>query len=99
MTTQTKRAPQESTIIAPSESAVSRIVAGQALILDANHDEIRQLNTVGSFLWSLLLESPQTEMKLLEEMINEFDVTHEIASADLDSFLAELESLGLIKRS
>ena len=97
MTTQSERA--EPTVIRPSGRAVSRIVSGQALILDAAHDEIRQLNTVGSFLWSLLLASPQTETELLDEMMSEFEVTREVASADLAEFLGELESMSLIVRS
>lgn len=97
MSTQPKRA--ELTVIRPSGRAVSRIVAGQALILDAAHDEIRQLNTVGSFLWSLILASPQTEIELLNEMMNEFEVTREVASEDLAEFLGELESMSLIERS
>ena len=42
-------------IIEPSSQAVSRVVEGQALILDAHRDEIRQLNEVGSFIWALML--------------------------------------------
>ena len=99
MSAQSRGAAQESKMVTPSRRAVSRIVGGQALILDANQDEIRQLNTVGSFLWSLILESPHQELSLLEKMMDEFEVTREVASADLQSFLEELESLGLIERA
>ena len=86
-------------VISPSTRAVSRIVGGQALILDATHDEIRQLNEVGSFLWSLIVEASHTYNDILERLIAEFEVTRELARSDLDGFIEELESLNLIERS
>ena len=88
--------PQE--LIKRSRRAVSRIVDGQALILDTSRDEIRQLNEVGSLIWSMILKSECTRDELLNEITSAFDVSRDEAEADLDEFLSSLEALNLIER-
>lgn len=84
--------------IRASSRAVSRIVEGQALILDVNRDEIRQLNEVGSLIWSMILKSETSRDELLKRVMGEFEVEREQALLDLDEFLEALESLGLIEQ-
>ena len=87
----------EKSVIKPKRFVVSRFVSEQALILDTSQDEIRQLNEVGSFIWSLVLKSKHTHDDMLAAIIDHFDVTREIARSDLNLFLEELSSADLIE--
>ena len=86
-------------VIRPTRRAVSRVVDGQALILDANRDEIRQLNEVGSLIWSMILKSTSTREEILKAIVAQFEVEVEQASVDLDAFLHELGDQALIELS
>ena len=86
-----------SRIIKPSTGAVSRIVAEQALVLDPTKDEIRQLNEVGSWIWSMILKSTHTRDDILNSLIERFEVSSQHAAADLDEFLTTLQALSLIE--
>ena len=89
---------QDHAILRPTKRAVSRVIDGQALILDATRDEIRQLNEVGSLIWSMILKSKSTRDDILKAVVVQFDVEASEASADLDAFIAELNDLALIER-
>ena len=86
-------------VIRPTRRAVSRVVDGQALILDSNRDEIRQLNEVGSLIWSMILKSTSTRGEMIKAVVAQFEVEVEQASVDLDVFLHELDERSLIERS
>ena len=83
-------------ILKPSRFAVSRTVSGQALILDTTRDEIRQLNEVGTFIWSMITESKYTKNDILNEITAQFEINSHEALADLDEFLNELNSVKLL---
>ena len=84
-------------MIKPRAGAVSRIVADQALILDPTKDEIRQLNEVGSWIWSMILKSTYTRDDILNSLIEQFEVSPQHAATDLDEFLTTLQALSLIE--
>ena len=50
------------------------------------------LNPVGAVIWQYL-EEPRTRSRLLEELVEEFEVDRETAEADLSRFLSEMESV------
>ena len=85
------------TVIKTTRHAVSRVVDGQALVLDTTRDEIRQLNEVGSLIWSMLLKSNHTREDILHEIITQFEISSDEASVDLNAFLDELSALNLIE--
>ena len=91
-------ASQSHEVLRPTKRAVSRVIDGQALILDATRDEIRQLNEVGSLIWSMILKSKSTPDDILRAVMAEFEVEVEQAKIDLDTFLTELDQLALIER-
>ena len=84
-------------VIKPNAYVVSRIIGEQALILDTNRDEIRQLNEVGTFIWSLILKSTCNRDDLLQAVLKTFDTTLSSAESDLEEFLNELSSAQLIQ--
>lgn len=53
------------------------------------------LNEVGAFLWRQL-ETETTPDKVLAAMLEEYEVDEELAKADLDRFIKELEEAELI---
>ena len=53
------------------------------------------LNEVGSFLWKLL-EQDCTTADLVEALLNEYDVTADVATADVERFVAALYEKNLL---
>ena len=84
-------------VIKPNTYVVSRIIGEQALILDTSHDEIRQLNEVGTFIWSMILKSEYNRDDLLNAIVKAFDITQSCAEIDLEEFLTELRTAQLIQ--
>ena len=97
MSTQSEDALDPRLVIKPSTYVVSRIIGEQALILDTSHDEIRQLNEVGTFIWSMILKSEYNRDDLLNAIIKTFDTTQSCAEIDLEEFLNELRTAQLIQ--
>ncbi len=55
-----------------------------------------RLNGSGAFLWRLIAERDMTEAELLDAMLGEYDVSAEIAAADIKKFLKQLSDGGLL---
>ena len=49
-----------------------------------------RLNDTGAFLWRLLSEGDMTKEELLSRMLEEYDVTEELAKRDITKFLEML---------
>lgn len=49
-----------------------------------------RLNDTGAFLWKLLSEGDMTKEELLSRMLEEYDVTEELAKRDITKFLEML---------
>lgn len=86
-------------ILSPNTYVVSRIVGELALILDPTRDEIRQLNEVGTFIWSMINKSQYTRDDVLNALIETFEISEDVASSDLEEFLKDLSSTSLIRMS
>jgi len=56
------------------------------------------LNEVGACVWGLL-ETPKDIEALCESVAAEFETTPEACRADIEAFLAELETSGVIARA
>ena len=54
-----------------------------------------RLNETGAFLWNLL-EKGATKEDMLKDNLDEYDVSAEIASADIDTFILKLTDAGII---
>jgi hypothetical protein len=83
-------------IIIPGRRIASRIVDGQALILDPGTDALQRLNEVGSFIWARISERCHTEADIQAALIAEFAVETDQATQDLDVFLKKLVKEDLI---
>ena len=80
----------------PGLRVASRVIDGQALLLDPGRDELQRLNEVGSFLWGLIKEKRHDVEALRLALAQAFEVSPSVANTDLQDFLNELEARGLI---
>ena len=55
-----------------------------------------RLNGTGAFLWNLLAESEKTEEELLAAVLDEYDVTEELALRDIRAFHKTLLDTGIL---
>ena len=53
------------------------------------------LNETGAFLWKLL-ENDISELELLQRLTAEYDISEDIAKADINAFIGKLKDAGLI---
>lgn len=72
------------------------VVDQEWMILHADQYTVTKLNEVGGRCWSLLKEN-QTAESLTQELLKEYDIAEEEARRDIESFLDELQRLGLIE--
>ncbi len=83
-----------------SDSVVSRVIANETLIVPVRRGvgdlaSIYSLNPVASTIWEALAQPRSKEeiVRVIEEM---FDVNCGAVSADVDIFLAEMTTAGLV---
>jgi hypothetical protein len=60
-------------------------------------EAVYTFNEMGGKLWRLLEERRAPE-DLVNWVVESFDVAPEIAAADVEGFLADLEEIGLVQR-
>lgn len=54
------------------------------------------LNHTSAFMWQLLLEG-KTEAELVEALLNEYEVSYEVAKTDCENFIKKLVDGGLVE--
>jgi len=80
---------------------VSRKIAGELFLVPvkgklADMQQLYTLNPVAEFIWQEL--NTQKGLQAIREgIVEEFNVTKEVADADLQEFISELLEAGLIK--
>jgi len=79
---------------------VSREVAGETLVVPirggvGDLDSIFSFNPLGSELWTLLQDGASIE-EMTAWVVDQYDVTSDQATADIEAFVAELSRSGLI---
>ena len=82
------------------EGFVLREVAGNYIVVAVgnavkNFNAAITLNDTGATLWKTL-EAGATEMQLVEALLNEYEVSKEIAEKDVCAFVAKLKKENLL---
>lgn len=72
-----------------------RIISGQAFVINTHTSILHELDEVGTFIWDLLDRNISID-KIAEKIVETYDVSIEQAKADIETFLKELESNGLV---
>ena len=79
----------------PSEGLVWRVVDDELIIVRPGDGDLLVLNQVGAFIWQAM-DGRQTVADLSQLVCNEYEVSPDQAQADVEDFLNELESQGLL---
>ena len=79
---------------------IKREIAGDTILVPVgktvyDSNGLFALNELGAFIWDRLAKANSRE-DLLNAVLAEYEVTPEEAAADIDAFLAKLNSLGII---
>jgi len=82
------------------EDFVYRRIVDEVLLLPIRHNfgdlqSIFTLNEVGACIWELL-DGSRTLRNIRDVIASEFDVTADVATADLEEFVARLEDVGAV---
>lgn len=83
--------------IARSPGVLSRVLDGEAVLLDTEGGAYFGLNAVGTRVWELIGAAGTTRAGLLEALLSELDVTPEVLERDLTELLSGLEKRKLIR--
>ena len=80
---------------------VVRSIAGESVVValgeaSRSFNGIIKLNETGRFLWDLLAEGATAE-ELHSRMMEEYDVSSDIAKADIEKFVSSLRGAGIIE--
>src|SRR6476660_658070 len=83
-----------------SDSVVSRVIAGETLIVPIRRGvgdlaSIYSLNPVATAIWQALSEPHSTD-EVIQVVTEEFDAETEKVVADVQAFLSEMQSAGLV---
>lgn len=86
-----------------SKSVVSRVIAGETLIIPVRKGvgdlaSIYSLNEVATAIWERV-SSPRTREEIVATLASEFDGEREQITQDVENFLSEMNSAGLITSS
>lgn len=84
-----------------SESVVSRVIGGETLIVPIRKGvgdlaSIYSLNEVGSAIWEAIAR-PATKEQVVGRLASEFEAGQETIEQDVEGFLAEMQSAGLVR--
>lgn len=55
-----------------------------------------KLNSTGAFLWQILAERDVTEAELVDALLDEYDVTRDVAEKSVSAFVRSVVDGGLI---
>ena len=83
------------TVLRPNPQVVSRVVAGEAVLLTPAQGKVRVLNEVGAAIWELL-DGQRSIRQIAAALSEQFDVTPQTAEADALHFLADLAERGIV---
>lgn len=80
----------------PAEKLRMRDLGDEVLFYDEDGRRIHVLNGTARLLWSRL-DGRRTVHRLIEDLVDEYEVSPERARRDVHAFLERLEALGLIR--
>ena len=83
-----------------SDTVVSRVIAGETLIVPISKGvgdlaSIYSLNPVASTIWKAVSQ-PRTKDEIVQLIAQEFEAELQQIECDLEAFLVEMESVGLV---
>lgn len=81
-----------------NQNLIGATVDDEIVMMSVEHGQYYGLGGVGTRVWELI-EQPCPFGRLVDQILEEFEVEREICEADLAEFLLQMEQLGLVERS
>jgi hypothetical protein len=81
--------------IAKSVHLAWRIVGGRAFVINTKTSTLHEFDGLATFIWKEI-DAGTTRDDLLRSIVDNYEVSAERASADLDRFLQTLQDHGII---
>lgn len=83
-----------------SDTVVSRVIAGETLIVPISRGvgdlaSIYSLNPVATAIWETI-SHPRSKAEIVQVIAREFDAENTQIERDVEAFLSEMESVGLV---
>lgn len=88
--------PRPEQRFACSPDVVSRVIDGEAVLLDLSSGRYLGLNDVATRVWELVAKGERFEA-IRAALLAEFDVPPEILERDLDALFTEMVTRGLVR--
>ena len=82
--------------VKPSEDVVWRNLQGESVLLDLKSGMYFGLDAVGTRIWTLLQAQPHLE-RVLQELLNEYEVSEETCARDLMNLVSAMAEKGLVQ--
>lgn len=79
-----------------SPEVISQEVSGETVLLDLESENYFGLDEVGTRIWQLIKETNDLQA-IYQTLLAEYDVSEQRLQQDLDTLLAEISGLGLIR--
>jgi hypothetical protein len=84
------------TVLSRNPEAAFRLYEGQATVVLPTESKVHVINEFGSTLWERI-DGVKTLGRILEEILNEYDIDRARAEADLFEFAASLRAEGMVR--
>jgi len=85
----------DDTVIKRAPTALSRAFDHEVAVILPTASAVRVLNDVGGRIWALA--DGRTVAEILDVLVNEYEVERTQLRVDIEAFLAELQSRGLLE--
>ncbi len=89
-------APRDDQRFTPAADVVSRVLDGEAVLLDLASGRYLGLNAVATRVWEQI-GAGDTFAAIRAALLGEFDVPADVLDRDLDQLFADLHERGLIR--
>jgi len=86
---------EDKTRVRRSTDTASRIIGSEAIILTPLDGKLVTLNGTGARIWELIAETQQVD-RIADTLRAEYEVTPDIAAADVRAFLEDMLQRGMI---
>lgn len=80
-----------------NKDVIFREEEDEAIIFNPDNSDIVVINSTGCFIWSKC-DGKNTREDLINNIIEEFDTTAEVAKKDLEQFLSDLEKRNFVEK-
>jgi hypothetical protein len=85
-----------SRVAVPDDVLVQRLPDDESVFLNLETEEYYGLDATGTAMWSVLVDTGRTDLALIR-LLEEFDIDEETLGRDLDAFVQQLASRGLLR--